>query len=152
MNADIRTRNLDNGIQITMRSLPELAPEVLGFFETYLSKRIAGINPFAFKLALIEAISNAVRHGNHSNPDLLVKIGLALVDGVATFVVEDQGEGFDWKSVFERIRTIGEGDSDSESGRGICIMKAYGFSPEYNSKGNVLTLRWPLPVDTRCSR
>ena len=48
-------------------------------------------------------------------------------------VVEDEGEGFDWKWVLDRNTPA---DLDNEGGRGIFLVKHYVDSIHYNEVGN----------------
>ena len=84
------------------------------------SRCVAG-NESAVELALQEALSNAVVHGNRMDAHKLVQIRCQceLGKGVS-IVVTDQGQGFDPKAVpdplaVERLQ--------AEHGRGIHIMK-----------------------------
>src|SRR5690349_19410509 len=54
---------------------------------------------FAIKLALEEAMINAVKHGNKLNPSKTVRIEAKISPTVAEIVIEDEGPGFDRKSV-----------------------------------------------------
>jgi len=51
--------------------------------------------------------------------------------------VEDDGDGFDWKS-----QTADIPDITSESGRGTAIMTLYSSGFQYNEKGNRLAVYW----------
>jgi serine/threonine-protein kinase RsbW len=45
--------------------------------------------------ALREAFANAVCHGNHAEPERVVRVEYTIADRTVTIRVEDQGEGFD---------------------------------------------------------
>jgi hypothetical protein len=51
--------------------------------------------------------------------------------------VEDDGDGFDWKSLSTDVPDI-----TSESGRGMAIMTLYASGYQYNEKGNRLAVFW----------
>jgi serine/threonine-protein kinase RsbW len=84
------------------------------------SQCVAG-NETAVELALREALSNAVVHGNRMDAHKLVQIRCECELGKrVTIIVRDHGEGFDRKAVpnplaVERL--------EAEHGRGIHLMK-----------------------------
>src|SRR5229473_2153572 len=84
------------------------------------SRCVAGNEP-AVELALQEALSNAVVHGNRMNADKLVQIRCQceLGKGVS-IVVTDQGQGFDPKAVPDPLAVE---RLEAEHGRGIHLMK-----------------------------
>src|SRR5208283_4292232 len=49
---------------------------------------------FAIKLALEEALVNAVKHGNRFDPAKIVRVQYHVTDQRADIAIEDQGEGF----------------------------------------------------------
>ena len=78
---------------------------------------------FNVEMALREALTNAVVHGNHEHPKAKIQIRCRCWPGKEiSIVVTDQGKGFD----FERATDYGlMSDPLSEHGRGIHLMKAY---------------------------
>src|SRR5260370_31517507 len=84
------------------------------------SRYVAGSEP-AVELALQEALSNAVVHGNRMDAHKLVQIRCQceLGKGVS-IVVTDQGQGFDPKAVPDPL-TVER--LEAEHGRGIHLMK-----------------------------
>ena len=72
--------------------------------------------------ALREALANAVRHGNQQDPGRWVRIALTIEDCTVTIRVEDDGKGFDPKSIPD--------PTDPENllrpnGRGIFYMRQF---------------------------
>ena len=59
---------------------------------------------FALRLALEEALTNAIRHGNRSNPQKNVTVQYQVDSGRVVIEVEDQGEGFDPQAVPDPTR------------------------------------------------
>jgi serine/threonine-protein kinase RsbW len=84
------------------------------------SRCVAGNEP-AVELALQEALSNAVVHGNGMDAHKLVQVRCQceLGKGVST-VVTDQGQGFDPKAVPDPLAVE---RLEEERGRGIHLMK-----------------------------
>ena len=101
----------------------------------FLNKNGLSGDIFPVCLAMREGLLNAVKHGNQSDPDKTVKYSLKLSDDILTMEIEDQGEGFDWRSI-QNVHP----SENSEHGRGIFIMRRYFSEFQYNRKGNKLTL------------
>ncbi len=87
---------------------------------------------FAIKLALEEAMINAVKHGNKLNPKKSVLIEAKISPTVAEIVIEDEGPGFDRKSVPD---PTAEENLEKCSGRGILLMEAYMNSVKWTNGG-----------------
>ncbi len=92
---------------------------------------------FDVKLALEEAVSNAIKHGNQLDSTKRVKVEFSADEGESVIRVEDEGEGFDPANIPDP--TLDE-NIESSSGRGIALMRAAMDSVEHNEKGNVVTL------------
>jgi serine/threonine-protein kinase RsbW len=87
---------------------------------------------FAIKLALEEALTNAVKHGNANDPAKHVTVRYSVTPEKAIVIVRDEGEGFMPETVpdctcAERLPV--------PSGRGIMLMKAYMDKICYRDKG-----------------
>src|SRR6266446_6671596 len=113
------------------------------------SRYVAG-NESAVELALQEALSNAVVHGNRMDAHKLVQIccQCELGKGVS-IVVTDQGQGFDPKVVPDPLAVE---RLEAEHGRGIRLMKLAmdevwferGGTEVHMRKGPARSLRTPL--------
>lgn len=71
-------------------------------------------------ISVTECISNAIVHGNQSNPDKMVHLQLYMEPGLLRCSIEDEGMGFDFSNLPdptepENIEKIG--------GRGIFLMR-----------------------------
>lgn len=87
---------------------------------------------FAVKLALEEAITNAVRHGNESDPAKTVTIKWSINDDRVIVVVRDEGPGF----VPDQIPDPTHPERLClPCGRGILLIKAYMDQVEYRDNG-----------------
>src|SRR5262245_21940700 len=80
-------------------------------------------------LALAEAVTNAIRHGNRENPETFVDIRFSSGHGVVTISVEDEGEGFDPSHLpdpthHEHIFT--------PNGRGVFLLKSLANTVEFD--------------------
>ena len=72
--------------------------------------------------ALREALANAVRHGNHLQPERKVHVDLSVDSGAVTIRVDDEGEGFDPSQIPDP--TVPE-NLLRPSGRGIFYMQQF---------------------------
>lgn len=90
---------------------------------------------FSIRLALEEAIINAIRHGNASVVTKQVRLVARLSE--VRFVVEiaDEGPGFRMDDVPDC--TMPE-NLDKPSGRGVMLMRSYMTRVEYNEQGNAV--------------
>jgi len=88
---------------------------------------------FAVHLALEEAFSNAVEHGNAGDRAKTVQIDYSIDDQRVEIRMTDQGHGFDpHKVVDPRL----EENLYQARGRGLLLMKAYMDVVQYNPAGN----------------
>lgn len=92
---------------------------------------------FAIKLALEEAVTNAFRHGNRSDPAKHIIVRYLIDETKIIIEIEDEGGGFDPGDVPDP--TLPE-YIDRPHGRGIMLMRAYLDSVEYIKGGCAVRL------------
>jgi serine/threonine-protein kinase RsbW len=92
---------------------------------------------FAVRLALEEAVVNAIRHGNKLDPQKKILVSYLVEDARVTISVQDEGPGFDLDSVPD---PTAEENLEADHGRGILLMRVYMDEVVYNEKGNRVTL------------
>ncbi len=92
---------------------------------------------FAIRLALDEALTNAVRHGNGSDPSKQVIVEFSADAQRLQIEIEDQGPGFAPDEVPD---PTAEENLCRPHGRGVMLMKAYMSEVRYNPRGNRVTL------------
>ena len=92
---------------------------------------------FAVRLALEEAVNNAIKHGNRGNAAKRVRIGYEVTADRICFQVSDEGAGFDPLGVSD---PTADENLENPSGRGIMLMKAYMDEVQYNPRGNEVRL------------
>lgn len=92
---------------------------------------------FGMRLALEEALVNAIKHGNELSPEKAVRIECTLTEESVRVVIEDEGEGFDANDVPD---PRDDENLEKPGGRGIMLMRAFMDRIEYNDVGNQLTL------------
>jgi anti-sigma regulatory factor (Ser/Thr protein kinase) len=114
----------------------------------------------AIELALDEALTNAMFHGNLDIPSQLkeqdfsafyelavrrlieepyasrrVEVIFSFDEKLAVFSIVDQGRGFDWRGYMDA-----EPDGEAAYGRGLLIIRTLASAVSYNDKGNRVTL------------
>ena len=92
---------------------------------------------FAIRLALDEALANAIHHGNGDDSSKTVTIEYRVTPDRVEVSVCDEGTGFDPGQVPDP--TLPE-NLVKPRGRGIMLMKAYVGSVRFNKRGNCVTL------------
>lgn len=92
---------------------------------------------FAVRLALDEALTNAVRHGNASDPSKNVTVEFSTQPHQLTVAIEDEGPGFDPEGVPD---PTAEENLGRPHGRGVMLMRAYMTDVQFNERGNRVTL------------
>ncbi|MFZ5563646.1 MAG: ATP-binding protein [Thermodesulfobacteriota bacterium] len=102
---------------------------------TFLTRQGLSHEAFSVCLVMREGLINAVRHGNGDDPKKRVNYVLGFEDGLLTMEIEDEGDGFDWRTAVDRPPSM-----EAEHGRGIIIMQRYASECRYNEKGNRVTL------------
>jgi serine/threonine-protein kinase RsbW len=100
--------------------------------ESYTQKAI-----YAMRLALAEAVSNAIRHGHRGDLTQPVRVRHHTDARRVLVEVEDQGPGFNPAVVPDP--TAPE-NLERPCGRGLLLMRAYADWVRYNGRGNCVTL------------
>jgi serine/threonine-protein kinase RsbW len=88
---------------------------------------------FAIKLALEEALTNGVKHGNKNDPAKKLTVRYCISPQQAVIMVGDEGAGFSPESVPD---PTAEENLERPNGRGIMLMHAYMTRVRYNRAGN----------------
>jgi serine/threonine-protein kinase RsbW len=89
------------------------------------------------RLALEEAVVNALRHGHRFDPAKQVRVRLRVDAFEALAEVEDEGPGFDPESVPDP--TAAE-NLEQPSGRGLLLMRRFTTWLRFHGRGNLVTL------------
>ena len=124
------------GLEIpsTLSRIPEAEEAILRQCEkfSYTDRDL-----FALKLALDEAIANAVKHGNKMDSHKNVHIKYRVTSRRVDVVVGDEGPGFNPANLPD---PTDDGRLDCPGGRGILLMRAFMNNVVYNPSGNSVTL------------
>lgn len=92
---------------------------------------------FAIRLALEEALANAIKHGNRLDPQKNVEVRFSVDSEKVQIIITDQGSGFDPSAVPDPTT---DEHLEDPSGRGITLMRAYMDEVVYNSRGNEIRM------------
>ena len=92
---------------------------------------------FSVRLALEEAIVNAIKHGNHWDSTKQVRVVCKMSPDKLFVEITDEGPGFDPEEVPDP--TDAE-HLDCPGGRGIMLMRSYMNRVEYNESGNTVVM------------
>jgi serine/threonine-protein kinase RsbW len=101
---------------------------------------------FAIKLALEEAMTNAVRHGNRGDGTKHIHVSFRVTPEAVVISIRDEGPGFSPEEVPDpttpdRIAL--------PSGRGIMLMRAYMTDVQYRANGTEV---WLVKKNPRFAR
>ncbi len=92
-------------------------------------------------IATLEAVNNAIVHGNKSDRKKFVKIEFSLKRSTLEVTIEDEGKGFKPGDVPDP--TMPE-NIELINGRGIFLMKKLADSIEFNTKGNYVKMKFKI--------
>ena len=97
-----------------------------------------GWNPqdvFAVRLALDEAVANAIEHGNRRDPTKKIQATAEITQNRALISIQDDGGGFAQDAVNDP--TLDE-NIEQPHGRGLFLIKNFMTRVWHNEKGNVI--------------
>jgi serine/threonine-protein kinase RsbW len=92
---------------------------------------------FGIRLAMEEALVNAIKHGNQMDPSKTVRIMFRAGYQKVRIEIEDQGEGFKPSDVPD---PTADENLERPCGRGIMLMRAFMTSITFNDAGNCVIL------------
>ncbi|MBD79742.1 MAG: ATP-binding protein [Crocinitomicaceae bacterium] len=92
-------------------------------------------------IAVTESVNNAIVHGNKENPEKDVNLHYFLNGKELGFVVEDQGEGFNFDIIPDP--TLPE-NIEKLSGRGIFLMKSLADEVCFTKDGRSVEMKFDI--------
>jgi serine/threonine-protein kinase RsbW len=92
---------------------------------------------FAIRLALDEAIVNAIKHGNQMDPTKRVSVRYLILTERFDVVITDEGPGYDPQEIPDPLAAE---NLDRPSGRGLFLMRHYMSEIIVHPPGNRLSL------------
>jgi serine/threonine-protein kinase RsbW len=92
---------------------------------------------FGVRLALEEAIINAIKHGHRGDPAKVVRFRYEVTPQAVVAEVQDEGPGFNPEAVPD---PLAPDRVEQPGGRGVFLMRHYMSRVSYNPCGNCVTL------------
>ena len=92
---------------------------------------------FNLRVALCEALSNAIIYGNEMDPAKVVVVEINTTDHHVTIRVEDEGNGFDPSAVPEPSLPS---DLEATGGRGLYLIRKLVDDVYFNDLGNAICM------------
>lgn len=92
-------------------------------------------------ISTVEAVTNAIVHGNENNPDKDVKIEVLKEDKTLTVTIEDEGNGFDMNLIPDPTKPD---YIEKPDGRGIFLMKNLTDDLQFEKNGAIVKLIFNL--------
>jgi serine/threonine-protein kinase RsbW len=90
-------------------------------------------------VAALEAVNNAITHGNKGNPEKFVDVEIEFEEDEIRITVTDEGEGFKPEDIPDP--TLPE-NIEELSGRGVFLMKKLADEIKFNDKGNSVIMNF----------
>jgi serine/threonine-protein kinase RsbW len=111
--------------------------EVPGLLDRVVEAMLASDYPrkdqFSVRLALEEALVNAIKHGHGFDASKQARLRFRVTTEVVLIEVEDEGEGFDPAAVPDPLAPE---NLERPSGRGLFLIRTYMTWSRYNERGN----------------
>jgi serine/threonine-protein kinase RsbW len=92
---------------------------------------------FGIKLALEEALVNAIKHGNQLDRSKKVRVAYRVCPERFEVVITDEGPGFDPRDVPDPTAVE---NLDRTCGRGLMLMRYYMSEVRFNRAGNSVSM------------
>ncbi|MFM8932874.1 MAG: ATP-binding protein [Gemmataceae bacterium] len=93
---------------------------------------------FCVRLALEEALVNAIKHGNQLDPSKSVTVRFHVFKDHAEFHISDEGPGFDPDDLPDPTDIE---NLERPCGRGVMLIRHYMHDVEYFAPGNAVLMR-----------
>ena len=123
----IKIESKVNNLRIVENAIDEVTNEI-GITQNNYGKIL---------VSTLEAVNNAILHGNHSSPEKIVDIEIAFKSNELIIKVTDEGSGFRPDQIPDP--TIPE-NIEALNGRGVFLMSRLADKIKYSKKGNTVTM------------
>jgi len=128
--------------ELQLKSQPESLGQVEKIIDNLRATYDVSEDMFGNMLvAITEAVTNAIYHGNKSDPTKSVHIQYQIKNNNLSFVVADEGPGFDYYNLPDP--TAPE-NLEKECGRGIFLMKHLTDQLIFADNGRVVELNFKI--------
>lgn len=121
----------------SLRSMAEATPVLDGVARAMAEAGYPEKDCFGMRLALEEAVANAVKHGIRGDPSRRARVRYHIGVDCVLAEVEDDGPGFDPRRVPDPLAPE---NLERECGRGLLLMRSLLTWCRFNRRGNGVTL------------
>jgi serine/threonine-protein kinase RsbW len=94
-------------------------------------------------VAVTEAVNNAIVHGNKLDPGKKVSIEFNSINNKLSFLVSDQGNGFDFSNLPDPTNPE---NLEKPNGRGVFLMRHLADNVEFSEQGRNVSLQFSIPA------
>lgn len=88
-------------------------------------------------ISVTECVSNAITHGNREDKKKTVRLELRFLDDQIKFIIEDEGEGYDYQHLNDPTSPE---NLEKSGGRGVFIMKHLCDEIQFENQGSRIIL------------
>lgn len=128
----------NGSVRVSLDSKLEEVPRFQDAIAAELKKRrFAQREIFSIRLALEEALVNAIKHGNRLDPGKKVHITYRVTTRRFDIAIADEGPGFNPSKVADPLAPE---NLESVGGRGLLLMRAYMTEVDFHPPGNRVTM------------
>lgn len=131
MKKDIEISSSRENLRVVENVIDELS------IELNLSDEVYG----NILVATMEATNNAIVHGNKSDPEKRVKVGIVKYEGDLLVRIADQGQGFDYASVPDPTSPE---NLEKINGRGLFLMRRLSDDICFENQGRIVELKFRI--------
>lgn len=127
MSIHIKIESITSNLRIVEKAIDEATAEI-------------GISPENYGKILVstlEAVNNAIIHGNNSIADKIVEVDIRFKNNEMRIKVTDEGFGFNPGDVPDPTTP---GNIESVNGRGVFLMSRLADKIKYSKKANTVTM------------
>ncbi|HWG46769.1 MAG TPA: ATP-binding protein [Gemmataceae bacterium] len=121
----------------TLHASGEIVPAIEDIIASLDAVGFSSKEAFGVRLALEEALVNAIKHGHKGDPSKEVHLRYHLTTECLVAEIEDQGPGFKPQEVPDPFAPE---NLERPCGRGLLLMRNYMTWVRFNSVGNCVTM------------
>lgn len=92
-------------------------------------------------IAIIEAVTNSIVHGNKGIESKIVKIIISHENSVLSVYIKDEGTGFDFHHIPDPTKP---GNVEKPDGRGVFLMEHLADDISFEDNGAIVNLKFNL--------
>ena len=90
-------------------------------------------------ISTVEAVNNAILHGNKGKKEKIVKIDFNADGNMFEVTVKDEGDGFEFNNIPDPTDPA---NIENLHGRGVFLMRSLADKIEFNDSGNEVIMRF----------